>query len=85
MLVVLLSVISLSGTVVSLVTVHPSSVTGVKQIMPKALGGPGINVLSHVVRHLRAMTIQGNWSDYAAQLVLTVSVSDYVIGLSIPK
>ncbi|XP_053470977.1 transcription factor Dp-1b isoform X1 [Ictalurus furcatus] len=37
------------GAVVSLVTVHPSSVTGVKQIMPKALGGPGVNVLSHVV------------------------------------
>ncbi|KAK3511023.1 hypothetical protein QTP70_029026 [Hemibagrus guttatus] len=37
------------GAVVSLVTVHPSSVTGVKQIMPKAFGAPGINVLSHVV------------------------------------
>ncbi|TSK17797.1 Transcription factor Dp-1 [Bagarius yarrelli] len=38
-----------TGAMVSLVTVHPSSVTGVKQIMPKALGAPGVNVLSHVV------------------------------------
>ncbi|KAM9455119.1 transcription factor Dp-1b [Clarias gariepinus] len=38
-----------AGALVSLVTVHPSSVTGVKQIMPKAIGGPGLNVLSHVV------------------------------------
>ncbi|GAA6089760.1 transcription factor Dp-1b [Tachysurus ichikawai] len=38
-----------TGTVLSFVTVHPSSVTGVKQIMPKALGAPGLNVLSHVL------------------------------------
>lgn len=38
------------GALVSTVTVHPSSITGVKQIMPKALFAPGVNVLSHVVR-----------------------------------
>lgn len=50
--------LSLSGAVVSLVSVHPS-VTGVKQIMPKALGAPGVNVLSHVVRQSKGHNYPG--------------------------
>ncbi|XP_062866897.1 transcription factor Dp-1b [Trichomycterus rosablanca] len=37
------------GAVLSLVTVHPSAVTGIKQIMPQAYGAPGVNVVSHMV------------------------------------
>ncbi|KAI4891027.1 hypothetical protein NFI96_013888, partial [Prochilodus magdalenae] len=36
------------AAVLSLVTVHPSAVTGVKQIVPRTLGAPSVNVVQHM-------------------------------------
>lgn len=36
------------AAVLSLVAVHPSSVTGVKQIVPRTLGSAGVNVVQHM-------------------------------------
>lgn len=44
-------VIAAAG-VLSLLTVHPASVTTVKQILPKTLTAGAANVLPHVVRTL---------------------------------